>query len=304
MRHEKQPRVYADPELGLRIKKAREKSGLSLRKIGDALGISDSAVAQWESGKTFPSRRNLLSFASAAHCDFIWLMTGLEWQHSNKAQPRPVPLLTIDAALEAPLLAWDEVHSREGIQTHFPCGPKAFALYALDWQSHRSINCGDILVMDPLMLPKCGDIVLATLSEITAPVLGKYKRISQPPKTAADLKLIDASKSLIETLNTAREHAGKPKPSGCPPVSPHDPRRTEITQLLSEVVNELRMFQETRQQFTLHVDRPAQVLSTEQHDIRIVAVVTEQLRGRGCTSEISNLNKPPAISEPPHKEAP
>ena len=41
----------------------RNKKGLTQQQIADALGISQSAVAMWETGKTVPSINNIVSLS-------------------------------------------------------------------------------------------------------------------------------------------------------------------------------------------------------------------------------------------------
>ena len=49
--------------MGDRLRFARESAELSLEAVGEALGITGSAVSQWETGKTHPSRKSLVQFA-------------------------------------------------------------------------------------------------------------------------------------------------------------------------------------------------------------------------------------------------
>ena len=52
-----------------KIKLLRERAHLSQREFAQALGISQSAVAQWESGKTVPSLDNLVKAAGILCCE-------------------------------------------------------------------------------------------------------------------------------------------------------------------------------------------------------------------------------------------
>lgn len=40
--------------IGARIRKARENKGISQKKLGMMLGLSDKAISSYESGRTFP----------------------------------------------------------------------------------------------------------------------------------------------------------------------------------------------------------------------------------------------------------
>lgn len=50
------------------IYSARKKAGKTQKQIADHLGISDSAVNQWEAGKTMPKTEHLVKTASFLGC--------------------------------------------------------------------------------------------------------------------------------------------------------------------------------------------------------------------------------------------
>lgn len=47
-------------ETGKKIKKMREMSGMTIKQVQDACGISAAAVCKWQKGQTLPSIDNLL----------------------------------------------------------------------------------------------------------------------------------------------------------------------------------------------------------------------------------------------------
>jgi phage repressor protein C with HTH and peptisase S24 domain len=62
--------------LGDRIARARTVAGLNQTELGDAMGLTRSAVSQWESEATEPAAENLRSIAIETGADFDWLATG------------------------------------------------------------------------------------------------------------------------------------------------------------------------------------------------------------------------------------
>ena len=50
------------------IKEARERAGLTQAQVGKKLGITDSAVNQWEAGKAFPNTKRLIALAELYGC--------------------------------------------------------------------------------------------------------------------------------------------------------------------------------------------------------------------------------------------
>lgn len=62
--------------LGARIAKARQAIDMNQTDLGSALGLTRSAVSQWESELTEPSSENLRAIAMRCRVDFEWLATG------------------------------------------------------------------------------------------------------------------------------------------------------------------------------------------------------------------------------------
>lgn len=62
--------------IGERIKTARKMRGLTQTMLSDLIGLSQSAVSEWESGRTDPTTDSLLSLATSLNVSFEWLATG------------------------------------------------------------------------------------------------------------------------------------------------------------------------------------------------------------------------------------
>ena len=60
-------------EYNPQIKALRESRGMTVRGLADKLNVSGPAVAQWESGRNYPTLPNLLAMADLFGCsiDFI-----------------------------------------------------------------------------------------------------------------------------------------------------------------------------------------------------------------------------------------
>lgn len=59
-----------------RFKSARKSKGLTLKQVGDILGISESAVSNIERGRNKPSGSTLVLFCEKLGIDQRWLVTG------------------------------------------------------------------------------------------------------------------------------------------------------------------------------------------------------------------------------------
>jgi transcriptional regulator with XRE-family HTH domain len=63
-------------EIGRRIKLARDKKRLSRSELAGLLGVTESAVGQWESGWTMPSMRVFDQLPKVLSVAREWLLTG------------------------------------------------------------------------------------------------------------------------------------------------------------------------------------------------------------------------------------
>jgi transcriptional regulator with XRE-family HTH domain len=81
--------------LGDRIRTARHRADLSQTELAKALGVSASAVAQWEHPRgTRPSLDNLIRVAEAAAVSFEWLATGVA---ANRPRARQAGMMETPA---------------------------------------------------------------------------------------------------------------------------------------------------------------------------------------------------------------
>ena len=63
-------------DLTTRILCSRKDKKLSQQALADLIGVSRSALAQWETAMSSPSLENLRKMAESLHVSFEWLATG------------------------------------------------------------------------------------------------------------------------------------------------------------------------------------------------------------------------------------
>jgi transcriptional regulator with XRE-family HTH domain len=186
--------------MGDRLRFARESAELSLEAVGVALGITGSAVSQWETGKTYPSRKSLVQFAELTSFAVVWLESGSVsvrtrdesiWSHNSAT----VPLITpSQAAHEQNLRAFlGELYLRFSlalasgvthkaasdrpnmVTTRYPCSMTGgFALEIFDRRNATEYEVGDIVMLDAEVEPVPGDMVFAAVDVDKKPVFAKY----------------------------------------------------------------------------------------------------------------------------------
>jgi transcriptional regulator with XRE-family HTH domain len=71
------------PQWAQRIKQARESASLSQGTLGEAVGVSQGTVSDWEQGKTEPNLTQYRAIASVTGADPIWLVFGADPSRSD-----------------------------------------------------------------------------------------------------------------------------------------------------------------------------------------------------------------------------
>lgn len=77
-----------DVAIGIRIKEARGKRGLSQHDLALHLGITAGAVGQWETGDTRPTMTNFERMADVLGVSYQWLLTGDNPSETTRAQTK------------------------------------------------------------------------------------------------------------------------------------------------------------------------------------------------------------------------
>lgn len=68
------------------FKKARELTGMTQQRFADTLGVDQSTVCLWETGKTFPRAKMLVRVAALCNCTVDELMALEEGgEHSEQS---------------------------------------------------------------------------------------------------------------------------------------------------------------------------------------------------------------------------
>ncbi len=171
--------------IGQRIRESRKKVGLTQEALARECGVSRAAVAQWEGDVTKPSLDHLQKAAEALDTWLPWLTTG-EWGQSpsqqralDQAQPEQLPVPVVDYFHAG---KWDLITDPqmldEGIKfitTDFDVGVRAFALNVTGESMLPEFQGGDIIIIDPEVVPKPGDFVIAKLDLQVDGTFMKYR---------------------------------------------------------------------------------------------------------------------------------
>lgn len=142
-----------------RLKECRERSGETLKFIGDLVGVDKSTVMRWERGDTWKINMPTLQFlADHFHVPLSWLLgesstvslaDGGSWTDGNTMQQRSV-LLPIMGAVRAGIggAVQEEVIGYEAVDpTTLQTGEEYFWLRVAGDSMTPSINDGDLVLV-------------------------------------------------------------------------------------------------------------------------------------------------------------
>lgn len=85
---------------GRRLSECRRQTGVTLRQLGDACGVTAGTCSHWERGRTSPGAHHLQVIANELGCDMNWLITGVQKQVIDISDMWPAHIETLNAAVD------------------------------------------------------------------------------------------------------------------------------------------------------------------------------------------------------------
>src|SRR5690606_25221720 len=175
---------YSDQmrSISSRVREARNRKGLTQQQVADGIGLSKQFVSHLEKGRCSLSVATALRLCRALGVDVRWLLTGdgqeelvqgVEEVKGGAPTASPAELLAIAQGTVDP----QKIEGRLEVIT--PCSPRALAFSAWDRALAPSVDVGQILVVDPVIKPSPGDIVLVALLESNEVLLRRFKPESE-----------------------------------------------------------------------------------------------------------------------------
>lgn len=185
--------LQSSGSIGERIRSARKALNLSQADLARKIGVSQPAIATWESGVHDPRRVVLARLAGALSISLEWLAAGSRSSAENDPQAaaaylrRPVchvPVISFSAA--ASFAGADEVDPHQLAEDYIPITASAASLFALfvdDPAIDFAFPKGSLVVIDYTdRTPEDGNFCLAVANG--APLLRRMRR--DPDRLEAD----------------------------------------------------------------------------------------------------------------------
>lgn len=154
--------------MGERIAATREKAGKTPSEIAKAIGITQSAIAQWETDETKPSLANLLKFVEATGGSLDFILRAVEGAGSlQKFDPKEhAPLVSrVEAGRWGNVLTpFTLAETQPYVELHRQPRGSAIALEIDGLSMAPEFEPPDIIVIDTGLEPAPGDLVVAVVN--------------------------------------------------------------------------------------------------------------------------------------------
>ena len=151
----------ATQTIGLRIREARQQYDISQGGLAKRIGVTQSAISQWESGDVRGLKpTNLLATARALGINIQWLVYGTGQKRGSRGHPATrVPVVPWLSAGQAEH-AVREGECSEYVDAAFSPEARLFATVIPDDSMAGDIPRGSTLLVDLDLTPEPGDYVL------------------------------------------------------------------------------------------------------------------------------------------------
>lgn len=167
--------------MGARIRRARETRKLTQDQLGEQIGVSRAAVAQWELDQTSPLGKRMVALAAALNVTEEWLSYGVGPAPRAGAVAEEIPLLSREEAAghfkqpETRAIFYESRYRHPTLKPSGEVGKFAFALEVGGPALAPKFAPGDIVIIDPDVKPDPGNFVFAILDGEEETVFGRYR---------------------------------------------------------------------------------------------------------------------------------
>jgi len=159
-----------------RIKRVRLEKGLTQMEVARRIGISKSAVSQWESGTSLDIRpNNLRLLAKILNKSMEWLVDGGPEEGLLSYAPKcRLPVLQSEEIQEG----WGDTNRAEDrmgfVDAPDNAGPNSFAIIVSGKSMDPEFQEGETVVVDPGKTPRHNDFVVVVLEGRKKPLIRRF----------------------------------------------------------------------------------------------------------------------------------
>ncbi len=165
--------------VGIRIREARIKAGISQTELARRIGKSKQLVSSWESGRAEITLTTLLGVSEQLRVGLSWLLTGSTTSGINLRRlvpGTPIPSLTASEVIALTEGKLDLASISKWVHPYTPCSEGSFQIENPDDAMSPKFNQGEGLIFDPHAAAKPNAPVVCVVyadngSELERPLL-------------------------------------------------------------------------------------------------------------------------------------
>jgi transcriptional regulator with XRE-family HTH domain len=158
--------AVAEVAFAMRFRQGRERKKLTQAEVATALGVSQSAVAQWEAGRSFPQPAMAAKIAKLIGVQFLAEERARPQNRGPVAERARLPIIGLPAPGDNErILVDDQSHGEIVAPPQLEGVAEARAVYVRGRSMEPRYYPGEIVYLHPLRPPNPGDFVFLTVRE-------------------------------------------------------------------------------------------------------------------------------------------
>lgn len=155
--------------VGNNIKKYRKEAGITLKELGEKIGVQKSAIAKYENGRVKNLKRGVIAkLADALQCSPTYLM-GLEEENNDMKLSNIIPITTHKLPMLGEISCGEPRFTSENRESYVDAGTNIKADFCLKAKGDSMINArihdGDIVFIHRQDIVENGEIAAVAIDD-------------------------------------------------------------------------------------------------------------------------------------------
>ena len=155
--------------VGNKIKKYRKEVGITLKELGEKIGVQKSAIAKYENGRVKNLKRGVIAkLADALQCSPTYLM-GLEEENNDMKLSNIIPITTHKLPMLGEIACGEPRFANENRESYVDAGTNIKADFCLKAKGDSMINArimdGDVVFIRRQPVVENGEIAAVAIDD-------------------------------------------------------------------------------------------------------------------------------------------
>ena len=207
--------------VGNNIKKYRKEAGITLKELGEKIGVQKSAIAKYENGRVKNLKRGVIAkLADALQCSPTYLM-GLEEENNDMKLSNIIPITTHKLPMLGEIACGEPRFINENRESYVDAGTNIKADFCLKAKGDSMINArihdGDVVFIRKQDIVENGEIAAVVVNNESEATLKRFyyyrdraTLILKPENPAYEENILDYKVYMEERNYASNENKQKP----------------------------------------------------------------------------------------------